>query len=203
MKHTLQTFCTRAPLALAVAAALLPSVVCATTATETLSQDGQSGMLYVSGVLTESTCRLDMASAHQEISLGQLSTNELKQPGDETASVAVQLNLHDCVRRSGSIRNARTGTLLWGDQQPVATVSFIAPANEENPKLVKITGAKGFGLRIVDQRRRPVQLGSRSIPLYLSPGENQLTYYVSAQRTAELLEAGAWQSQIGFRLNYD
>lgn len=165
--------------------------------------DGENGSLFVHGVLTESACRLDMASSYQDIWLGHLATGELNRPGDETSPVAVQLKLHDCVRQSGHVRDARKGTLTWGALQPVATVSFVAPADNENSRLVKITGAGGFGLRIVDVQHRPVWLGSRSTPLYLSPGENQLTYYISAQRTSAPLQPGLWQGRVDFRLNYD
>lgn len=165
--------------------------------------DGQNGMIYVHGILTESACRLDMASAYQDVSLGSVTTSELRQAGDETAPIVMQIKVHDCIRQSGTRVDPRKGTLLWGDQQPIVSISFVAPANEDNPKLVAITGASGFGLKLMDSQRRQIKPGNRSMPLFLSPGENQLTYYLSAQRTAAPISPGAWQSRVNFRLNYD
>ena len=40
--------------------------------------EGSSGTLFVHGALTESACRLEMASAHQDVLLGEIGTGRLQ-----------------------------------------------------------------------------------------------------------------------------
>ncbi len=55
-----------APLGLTALLWLLP----AANAVDNWDVDGANGVLYISGALTESACRLEMDSARQDISLG-------------------------------------------------------------------------------------------------------------------------------------
>ncbi|MFH7407602.1 fimbrial protein, partial [Pseudomonas syringae group genomosp. 7] len=66
------------PLCLTVMLWLLPS----TQAADNWQVDGAHGVLHVRGELTESACRLEMASAYQAVSLGNTATAQLAQAGD-------------------------------------------------------------------------------------------------------------------------
>ncbi|MBF8219169.1 fimbrial protein [Serratia ureilytica] len=165
--------------------------------------DGSSGVLYVRGALTESACRLEMASARQEIRLGDVATGRLQQMGDRGTPVTFRLQLQDCLRSPVGGRDYRTGALAWAPQQPAVTVSFSAPADADNPQLVRVNGAGGLGLRLLDAAGQDVRLGSRGRPLLLTPGQNSLNYTVAAERTAALLTPGAYRATVDFRLSYD
>lgn len=165
--------------------------------------EGAHGVLRVYGALTESACRLAMTSAWQDISLGDTGTGKLRDVGAHGSPVAVQLRLEDCLPGPAANRDDRSGNLVWSADQPAVTVSFIAPADVDNPQLVQVQGTSGLALRVTDPLGQDVRLGSRGTPLLLSPGQNELTYTVTPERTKAPLEAGAYWAQLNFGLSYD
>ncbi|CAI1543109.1 TPA: fimbrial protein [Serratia fonticola] len=187
------------PLVIGVGFSLLPSA----WAVDNWSVDGANGVLHVHGALTESACRLDMTSAWQEVDLGEVSTGRLRKMGDHGTPVAVRLKLQDCLPGPSRSLDTHTGNRLWSADQPAVTVSFSAPADADNPQLVKVQGAGGLGLRLTDVRGRDVRLGSRGAPLLLTPGQNELTYHITPERTRAPLQAGAYWAQMNFGLSYD
>lgn len=82
-------------------------------------------------------------------------------------------------------------------------VSFRAPADADNPQLVKAQGVSGMGLRLLDAQGEDIRLGSRGKPLWLTPGSNVLNYNVMAERTGAPLRAGSFGATVDFSLNYD
>lgn len=165
--------------------------------------EGANGVLHVRGELTESACRLDMQSVRQDVWLGRIGTGRLRRVGDRGTPVAVRLTLRDCLRSASRNRDARTGNLLWSASQPAVSVSFVAPADADNPQLVSVRGVSGLALRLTDEAQRDVHLGSRGAPLLLTPGQNELTYTVTPERTGAFLQPGAYWAQVDFRLDYD
>lgn len=165
--------------------------------------DGANGVLRVQGALTESACRLEMSSVWQDISLGEIGTGRLRNIGERGTPVTVSLKLQDCLPGPSRNRDNRTGNVLWSAAQPAVSVSFIAPADADNPQLVRVQGAGGLALRLTDPLGRDVRLGGRGAPLLLTPGQNELTYTVTPERTRAPLHAGAYWAQVNFGLNYD
>ncbi|QLG92193.1 type 1 fimbrial protein [Pseudomonas yamanorum] len=165
--------------------------------------EGTVGMLNVIGAMHETPCSLEMTSRHQTIDLGAVSTSQLQRPGDQATSVAFQLRFEDCQRTAGRIRSERTGNLTWSAYQPVLSVAFIAPADADDPRLVKVQGITGVGLRLTDALGRDVQLGSRGEPLFLPLGSNTQTWHVQPTRTSAPLTSGAFRAVVDFRLNYE
>jgi len=161
-----------------------------------------NGVLRVHGILAESACRLEMASAWQDIDLGEIGTARLAHVGKQGTPVSFQLYLHDC-QRTGGQRDERTGNLVWAAYQPVVSVSFIAPADINNPQLIRVNGSSGLALRLTDEHGRDIRLGSRGTPLLLASGQDALTYKIIPERTSAPLDVGAYSALINFRLNYD
>lgn len=165
--------------------------------------DGANGVLHVRGALTESACRLEMTSAYQDVWLGETGTARLAQIGAQGTPVAVRLRLQDCLRTPANNRDERNGNLLWSAHQPAVSLSFVAPADADNPQLIAVRGTSGVALRMVDQLGRDIRLGSRGAPLMLAVGQDQLDYVVKLERTRAPLQAGAYSAHVDFRLNYD
>ncbi|MBH2883677.1 fimbrial protein [Serratia ureilytica] len=188
-----------APLSLAAMLWLLP----ASQAADNWGVEGANGVLYIEGALTESACRLEMDSARQDIRLGDVSTGRLAQVGDRGVPVAFELRLRDCLRSPAVSRDERTGALSWAHDQPAVRVAFHAPADADNPQLVKAQGVSGLGLRLLDAQGRDVRLGSRGMPLWLTPGSDVLSYSVAPERTAAPLRAGSYRAVVDFSLSYD
>lgn len=165
--------------------------------------EGMNGLLNINGAMHETPCSLEMTSLHQTIDLGAVSTSQLQRPGDQATTVAFQLHFTDCQRTAGSIRSERTGNLAWSAFQPVLSVTFVAPADDDDPRLVKVQGITGMGLRLTDDVGRDVRLGSRGEPLFLALGSSTRTRNVQPTRTSAPLTSGAFRAVVDFRLNYD
>ena len=165
--------------------------------------DAMSGVLEISGEFVNSPCVLDMSSADQSVDLGNVSRSQLLRPGDQASPVAFQLRFVDCNRASGSLMNERTGNLVWSAYQPVVSVAFLAPADADDPRLVKVQGVTGMGLRLTDALGRDVRLGSRGEPLFLAYGNDTLTWQVQPTRTRAALSNGAFRATVDFRFIYE
>lgn len=187
------------PLVLGSLMALLPDG----HAADNWNVDGANGVLHVHGALTESACRLEMTSAYQDVWLGETGTARLAKIGEQGMPVAVRLRLRDCLRSPSNSRDDRSGNLLWSKHQPAVPVSFVAPADANNPQLISVRGASGVALRMQDSLGRDVRLGSRGAPLMLAVGQDSLDYFVTPERTRAPLQAGEYSAHIDFRLNYD
>ncbi|EPM1538083.1 fimbrial protein [Serratia ureilytica] len=188
-----------APVSLAILMLLLPP----SHAADNWEVEGANGVLYVTGALTESACRLEMASAYQDVWLGETGTARLETLGAQGGPVAVELRLKDCLRAPASQRDVRSGSLTWADNQPAVTVRFRAVSDMDNPQLVKAQGVSGMGLRLTDPAGRDVRLGSRGEPLFLTPGQSSLVYTVTPERTGAPLVAGVYHAAVDFQLSYD
>ena len=165
--------------------------------------DAMSGVLEISGEFVNSPCVLDMSSADQSVDLGNVSRSQLLRPGDQASPVAFPLRFVDCNRASGSLMNERTGNLVWSAYQPVVSVAFLAPADADDPRLVKVQGVTGMGLRLTDALGRDVRLGSRGEPLFLAYGNDTLTWQVQPTRTRAALSNGAFRATVDFRFIYE
>lgn len=187
------------PLVLGSMMVLLPDA----NAADNGSVDGANGVLHVHGALTESACRLEMTSAYQDVWLGETGTARMVEIGAQGTPVTIRLRLRDCLRSPANNRDDRNGNLLWSLQQPAVSVSFVAPADSNNPQLISVRGASGVALRMQDSLGRDIRLGSRGAPLMLSVGQDSLDYIVTPERTRAPLQTGAYSAHVDFRLNYD
>ena len=165
--------------------------------------EGTVGMLNILGSMHEMPCNLEMISLHQTVELGAVSASQLQRPGDEATSLPFQLHFKDCQRTAGSIANERTGTLAWSAHQPVLSVAFLAPADADDPRLVKVQGITGMGLRLTDAQGRDVRLGSKGDPLFLPLGASTQTWNVQPTRTSAPLTSGAFRAVVDVRLHYE
>ncbi|WP_189389328.1 fimbrial protein [Buttiauxella sp. B2] len=166
---------------------------------------GEHGELQVTGQLTEGACRLDMASAYQQINLGNITTGELVNVGDQGKPVAFQIRLRDCVRTESTKVNNRTGNLIWNANQPVVAMAFLAPTDSDTPSLIRVDGPSisGIGIHLMDAQHRSVRLGSWNRPQFIDPGQDELTFYVVTERTKSQMVAGDFRTTINFHLNYE
>lgn len=181
-------------------AALLCSTSVVSYAVDNLAQSAE---FQVTGTLLESACYLDPSSAYQTLSLGDLSTARLLRLGDQGTPVALHLKLQGCVRSDGGRHDDRQGTLIWSAIEPVAVLTFKADTDADTPELIKVVGAEGFGLRLLDVQGNDVHLGRTAPAWFVSPGDSQLTYYIRPERTAAPLRPGAFRASLNVNLTYD
>ncbi|EQB4817739.1 TPA: fimbrial protein [Citrobacter amalonaticus] len=159
--------------------------------------------IKVLGMMTEGACVPDLASAWQEVNLGETPTALLKKPGDRGMPIPIVMHFKYCIRMRGNSLDVKTGTRTWDPVQPVLTVSFIAPADADTPQLVQVTGASGIGLRITDAQQNDIRLGQRGKPQFATPPRDELIWYVTPERTRAPLIKGAYQASVNFFMEYD
>lgn len=163
---------------------------------------GTDGLLDISGSLHHEPCILEMTSAYQTVELNNISRSHLLRPGDMAPPVAFQLRFLDCRRIAGGLPDARKSTLVWSPYEPVLSVAFVAPADADDPRLVKVKGITGMGLRLTDTHGRDIRLGAWGAPLFLAHGGDSVTWHVQPTRTSAPLTNGAFRAVVDFRLNY-
>lgn len=171
--------------------------------TDNWNVDGEHGELHVHGLLSEGACRLDMTSQFQDIPLGNISQTLLDKPGDEGLPVHFQLILRDCSRSGGGQTDRYTGTTTWDAIQPVVTLTFSGVTDSNMPTLLKTTGVTGLGLKLTDPLGRLVQPGERGKPMFITPGDNFLNYWVTPVRTPAALSTGEFNALARFEVSYD
>jgi len=163
---------------------------------------GTIGWLYVSGAMREAACQLEMPSRWQSIELPAASTSELQHPGDSAEPTPFSLRLTGCLRSAGAVLNGQNNTLTWSSQQPIVTLTFSAAADVNTPALFQVKGAEGIGLRLRDAHGNTLRPGVPGAPWFLTPGDNQLRFTITPERTAAALQADAYQATLDFQLNY-
>lgn len=165
--------------------------------------EGLHGEIHVSGTLIEAPCTLDMASAWQEVSLGDVGAYYLRKPGNQAEPVPFTLLFRDCIRSQGVLYDQRTDTPTWSEMQPIVTVSFVAPADPYYPEMLAVKGVSGLALKITDKQNNNIRLGTRGRPQFLELPQGALTYYVTPVRTPEKMSEGRFRAVMDFRVNYD
>ncbi|EOG5454658.1 fimbrial protein [Cronobacter turicensis] len=162
-----------------------------------------TGALYVHGVLQDNTCRMDMDSAWQEVDLGTASRGDFNLVGKATRPVTVKIYLRDCPEMVSWSTNITPMSTTASTLQPSYKARFTGVADELNPELVKVTGAAGIGLRLRDSHGKSVVLSRTGDAVLLSPGQNQVTFTLAAERNGAVFTPGAYHSVINFSMIYE
>lgn len=165
--------------------------------------EGANGQLYIFGSLTESACRISMESAYQSVDMGNIETADLQRVGQKGKPVPFHIELLDCIETVTSLRDLKTGSVAWSSLQPGVKVRFLAPSVPGSPELIDVSGVEGLGLQLSDNQGRVIPVGENSFPELLSPGQDNLTYFITPVRIANKLQPGAYRSLVSFELMYD
>lgn len=163
--------------------------------------DGQHGVVYVSGSLTESPCQLAMTSSYQSIEMGNLDVGTLLRNGKGTP-ISFQIELENCLETQTQLSNVQTGMTAWSSSQPAVKIRFLAKSTQSTPNVALVNGVDGLGLAITTPNGSLLPLGLDSDPRLLPSGQSKLTYYVTPVRTGAL-QPGAYSALIAFEMLYD
>ncbi|HHR5943374.1 TPA: fimbrial protein [Providencia alcalifaciens] len=163
--------------------------------------DGQHGVVYVKGSLTESPCQLAMTSSDQTVEMGNLDTNTLLRNGKGTP-VPFHIELENCLETETQLSNQQTGMTAWSLSQPAVKIRFVAPTELFSTNLIQVTGAHGLSLTVTTPSGKLLSMGQASNPQLLPSGQSQLTYYVTPVKTGPL-HPGAYSALIAFEMQYE
>ncbi len=144
-----------------------------------------------------------MESSNQSISLGNISFADLNQSKQSKRQVPFQIELLDCLEVQTELQNSQTGDTVWSTTQPAVKVRFIAPTEPQYTDIIRINGAQGLGLKVMNVAYQVLPIGKDSNPMLIASGQNRLTYYVTAVRTSGPLIPGAFSALIAFEMLYD
>ncbi|WP_158784162.1 fimbrial protein [Pantoea sp. BAV 3049] len=180
---------------------VLPLMAGATSADEGV--DGDNGVLYVSGELTRGACNIEGDSKQQAVRMGTIGSGELTLPGRKAHGKAFHLHLRNCISSGPEEEERQTGTVVRVEDQPEARISFISARNADDPQLIAVQGAEGFGLRLEDHKHHLIQPGGEGEPLVLQTSNDDLVYWLIPERTRAKLQEGAWRTTVYMRLSYE
>lgn len=161
-----------------------------------------TGTLYVHGDLLENTCRMTMDSAWQDVDLGSISRADVNLVGKATKPVTVKIYLRDCPELPNWSTNITPMTTTASMLQPPYRARFIAVTDDNNPELIKVTGASGIGLRLRDSHGETVKLSRMSDSQLLTPGQDEVDFTLQPERTGAMFVAGPYNAVINFSMIY-
>lgn len=179
---------------------LLMTITTTVSANEKLLAD--TGALYVHGDLQENTCRMTMDSAWQDVDLGSTARADVSLVGDAAQPVTVKIYLHDCPELANWSTNITPMTTTASMMQPPYRARFTAVVDENNPELIKVTGASGIGLRLRDSHGDMVKLSHTSDSQLLYPGQNQVVFTLQPERTGAAFVPGPYHAVVSFSMIY-
>lgn len=163
--------------------------------------DGQHGVVYVKGSLTESPCRLAMTSSYQMVEMGNIDTGTLQHDG-KGSPIPFQIELEDCLDTATRLENVQSGMTAWSSTQPAVKIRFVAPTVPFYTDFARVMGAQGFGLAVTTPSGALLPMGENSEPQLLPSGQSKLTYYVTPVKTGQLVP-GAYSALIAFEMLYE
>ncbi|MEQ4658434.1 fimbrial protein [Providencia manganoxydans] len=163
--------------------------------------DGQHGVVYVKGSLTESPCRLAMTSSYQMVEMGNIDTGTLQHDG-KGSPIPFQIELEDCLETATRLENVQSGMTAWSSTQPAVKIRFVAPTVPFYTNFARVMGAQGLGLAVTTPSGALLPMGKNSEPQLLPSGQSKLTYYVTPVRTGQLVP-GAYSALIAFEMLYE
>lgn len=161
-----------------------------------------TGTLYVHGDLLENTCRMTMDSAWQDVDLGSATRADLSLVGKTTPPVTVKIYLHDCPELPNWSTNITPMTTTISTMQPPYKARFVAVTDDNNPELIKVTGASGIGLRLRDSHGETVKLSRMSDSQLLNPGQDEVVFTLQPERTGAMFVPGPYSAVINFSMIY-
>lgn len=184
-------------------AAIVSAMLSASPARARVVADGDNGVLYVNGALIQGACNISTDSRWQTLDMGSISNGELAWPGQRAPGRAFHLHLQDCISHGIAEEAKETGEIVRVTDEPEARISFISEVDVNNPQLIAVRGADGFGLRLEDAEHHPVSINGRGEPSGLQEGNDELTFWLVPERTRAVMHEGAWRSVINMRLSYE
>ncbi|MDI3360208.1 type 1 fimbrial protein, partial [Lelliottia sp. V89_13] len=114
----------------------------------------------------------------------------------------VKIYLSDCPELPNWSTNITPMTTTASMMQPPYKARFVAVADENNPELIKVTGASGIGLRLRDSHGETVKLSRISDSQLLNPGQNEVVFTLQPERTGAIFVPGPYHAVINFSMIY-
>lgn len=157
----------------------------------TLGAFAHDGTVNITGIIQNVTCTVAQDSTNKEVSLGDISSNQLTEIGDVSAPVQFTLDLQNCSSVTKGVALTFSGTM-----------------DGINPDLLAISSntgaATGVGIAIKDNQSTLIPVGSPSHEYAIDPtqSDNLLVFYAQYMATSTGVTAGTANGTATFSLTY-
>lgn len=165
--------------------------------------DGNTGIIHLYGQLVKGACNIETGSAQQNIDLGSVSEDMLLHPGDTAPGKKVDIHLTDCFSDEVEEVVNQEGNTTRMTDEPLVEISVVGATDGNDPELIRVYGAEGFGLLVEDGEHHAIMPGARYSPAVLSRGSDTLSYWLKPKRTRAALKYGRWRSTLYVKFDYD
>lgn len=165
--------------------------------------DGNTGVIHVYGQLVRGACNIETGSAQQTIDLGSVSENMLLHPGDTAPGKKVDIHLTDCISDEVVEAVNQEGNITRTIDEPLVEISVTGATDGNDPALIRVFGAEGFGLLVEDSEHHVITPGGSYSPAILNRGSDTLSYWLKPERTMAVLKYGSWRSTLYVKFDYN
>lgn len=150
------------------------------------------GGMRFQGELIAEACSVETSDQTLTVNMGQLRTNMLNAPGQDTAPVVFDIHLRECSQAVSEY----------------VAITFSGVANDRNPDIFSVgdepNAAKGLGLAIFDEKNTLIPINStprRIAPI--SNGDMTLHFVAKYRATSYQITGGKADAQALFSLTYE
>lgn len=156
----------------------------------TLSAAAHDGTINIDGSIEEPGCTISPDSVNQTISLGNIASSQLSQPGETSLPITFKISFEHC--------SSVTKTLA---------LRFNGTSDSTNPDLVAIDSdpgaASGIAIAIKDSTSHLLPINT-STGTYSTPySYGSLTYYAQYMATKSNVTAGTANATVTFSMTYE
>lgn len=149
------------------------------------------GTITIDGQIEDNSCTVAQESVDQSVTLGDISSRDMRQAGDSSLPVAFSIDLQNCGSGTSGVE-----------------ITFTGDADNTNPALLALTkdsgSASGLGITIKDDRSTAIPLNSASRTYTIDPTQvdNRLTFYAQYTATSSEVTAGTANATATFTMTW-
>ena len=150
------------------------------------------GGMRFQGELIAEGCSVETSDQNLTVNMGQLRTNMLSAPGQDSAPITFDIHLRECSRAVSEY----------------IAITFSGVANDRNPDIFSIgdepDAAKGVGLVIFDSKNTLIPINSAPQKIArISDGDMTLHFVAKYCATSYQISGGRADAQALFSLTYE
>lgn len=174
-----------------------------------VNQGEDGGSVTFHGSVYASPCVLAPESRFQVVELGAISARSFHQLGDRGQSVPINVEFRDCLKGAAQARDSIAAKTIGHNQrlytrgEQAVQMTLMGDADENNSQLLHLTGrTTGAGIRILDAKQRPLDLGQTQSPFLVKSGDSRQTFHAVLESTGQNVTAGDFSGLLRLKMEY-
>lgn len=165
---------------------------------------GLHGDVSFSGAIIASPCRIAMDSIEQTVDLGVLPNSLFRNVGDRSQPVPFKIRLEDCMRHQDLFDDNALNAVTSTAGYLVKVAIYGESVSERAPNLLGGYGLQGVGLRLMDSKETPLNIGRESSPMPMRLDNDAIALRVALESygSQNMIKPGRFHANATFRLSY-